>query len=54
VEIADRILTNIPDQDNPDFWEFATAAEACLVLKRYDDAVEWIARYVGSDADAFE
>jgi hypothetical protein len=53
-EIANRILTNIEDRDDRDFWEFATASEACLVLKRYDDAVDWIAHYVGSDADAFE
>lgn len=53
-EIAHGILTNIAGRDDRDFWEFATAAEACLVLNRYDDAVEWIAHYVGSDADAFE
>jgi hypothetical protein len=53
-QIAEAILEHIVSRPNPDFWEFATAAEACLVLNRHDDGVEWLARYVGSDADAFE
>jgi hypothetical protein len=53
-EIAEAILARIGGREHPDFWEFATAAEACLVLQRYDDTVDWLAHYVGSDADAFE
>lgn len=53
-EIAEAILVGISAQVEPNLWEFATAAEACLVLKRFDDAVIWLARYVGSDADSFE
>jgi hypothetical protein len=54
VEIAEAILASISSGRQPDFWECATATEACLVLNRHDDAVDWLARYLGSDADAFE
>jgi S1-C subfamily serine protease len=53
-EIAGAILTAIADEERPDYWEFATAAEACLVFGDHDDAVVWLARYLGSQADAFE
>jgi hypothetical protein len=52
--IAEAILADVEGEEDPHFWECATAAEACLVLRRYDDAVVWLARYVGSRADAFE
>jgi hypothetical protein len=54
IEIARQILDRIEHEDEPDLWELATAAEACLVLRRHDDAVVWLAQYLGSRADAFE
>lgn len=53
-EIAQQILDRIEHDHDRDLWELATAAEACLVLRRHDDAVEWLARYLDSRADAFE
>ncbi len=53
-EIARTILERIEGEDEPDLWELATAAEACLVLGRHEDAVAWLAHYVSSRADAFE
>lgn len=52
--IAEDILAGISGAAHPDGWQLATAAESCLVLRRHDDAVEWVARYVGSDAEAFD
>jgi len=46
--------------DKLDVWQLATAAEACLALAEYDDALLWIGRYVTCKeagkpaADAFE
>lgn len=55
--IAKDLLTKIKRRRSPGVWELATAAEACLVLGRDDDAVAWTCRYVdylGPDANAFE
>jgi len=35
-------------------WDYATALEACVALRQPSAAVEWLARYVRADADAFE
>src|SRR5687767_7403810 len=47
--------------DTLDVWRLATAAEACLALGEYDDALRWTNRYVSKKdefgrpaADAFE
>ena len=53
-EIARDILDRTEREDEPDLWELASAAEACLALGRHDDAVAWLAHYVSSRADAFE
>lgn len=52
--IARAILDTVAAGGRRTLWECATAAEASLVLGRHEDAVVWTARYVGSDADAFE
>lgn len=52
--IAASVLATVETAAEPDLWALATAAEAALALGRVDDAVSWMARYVGSDADAFE
>lgn len=52
--MAQAILASIEMTATPSLWQFATAAEACLVLGRHADSLVWLARYVGSDADAFE
>jgi hypothetical protein len=55
---AEDILKSIVSLDkeaSADFWDFATAVEACIALNRPDEAMWWLARYVGSShADAFE
>lgn len=53
--LADDILRSIEADPNPDAWSLATACEACLGLDRYDDAVEWAARFADDrDADPFK
>jgi Trypsin-like peptidase domain/Tetratricopeptide Repeats-Sensor len=52
--IAAAILAVVDGVTEPDRWQLASAAEACLALDRHDDALVWLARYVGSRADAFE
>ena len=50
-----EILASIEARKEPDAWDLATAAEACLVLGDHDKALQWIARYVVKpEADAFE
>lgn len=45
----------ISESSGPRKWHLATAAEACLILGRYDEALAWITRYVvDAEADAFE
>ncbi len=41
-------------RDNLAVWEYATGAEASLVLDEPKRALAWLVDYVGSDADAFE
>ncbi|MCA8951038.1 MAG: trypsin-like peptidase domain-containing protein [Planctomycetes bacterium] len=57
-ELAAKILTAIAgrwaDQQSS-YWDYASAAEACLALDRTADAVTWMGRYVtdpGTDAFA--
>ena len=50
-----EILSTIEARKDPNAWDMATAAEACLVLGDHGKALQWIARYVmENDADAFE
>ncbi|GAA0897294.1 serine protease [Virgisporangium aurantiacum] len=54
-DLANRILTRIAAEPEPDAWTLATAVEACVALDRTRDAQEWLARYVEApEADAFE
>jgi tetratricopeptide (TPR) repeat protein len=57
-QIALAVLQAVRDrlgQDSAQAWDLATAAEASMVLGRYRDATDYLARYVGNEAtDAFE
>jgi hypothetical protein len=53
-EIATDILDSIRSTADPDQWQLATAAEACLVLGQYDKAFDWTDRYVHSPLNAFQ
>ncbi len=54
--IAKKILKYIESKPEPDMWDFASASEACLGLKDYPQALEWIIKYTEKNhyADAFE
>ena len=53
--IARALLEWISASPAPRKWHLATAAEACLVLGRDDESLEWFTRYaVDAEADAFE
>ncbi len=56
--LAVSILNLINDRDlqqQLSTWDFATAAEVCLVQKKNDEAVKWIVKYANAPyADAFE
>jgi hypothetical protein len=54
--IATDILKQISSKQKPDLWDEATAGEACLALKDYPQALDWIYRYTQDSAyaDAFE
>ncbi len=56
--IAEDILTELEERHISKavyYWDYATAAEACLALDRFSEALEWIGRYVHSErVDAFE
>ncbi len=56
--LAQEILDQVDELNNNDqaeSWDFATAAEACLALNRYDDALRWLEKYVAdSKVDAFQ
>ncbi len=43
-------------KDRANLWDFATAAEACLALGKYGEALKWVTRYTDDtpEADAFE
>jgi V8-like Glu-specific endopeptidase len=57
-QIAAEILgyvQNSYENQEADAWAFATAAEACLALKKYDEALKWISGYSRMPyCDAFE
>ena len=55
-EIAERILREIEALVDPGVWASATAAEACLVVGRHEEAADWLAHYTSpqAGADAFE
>lgn len=54
--IAEEILRKISSKKCSDLWDCATAGEACLAIKDYTQALEWIDKYTRQtlDADAFE
>lgn len=53
--LARDILTAIEAREDPDAWDLATGAEACLAIGEPDKALQWVARYVvRPEADAFE
>ncbi|MEA1891048.1 MAG: serine protease, partial [Pseudomonadota bacterium] len=54
--IAKDILKCISSKKKVDPWDCASAVEACLALKDYPRAFEWILKYTqeNKDADAFE
>ena len=56
--IAGSILDTISAKkmnQTVEHWDLGTAAEACLALDKYDEALDWLARYVeGGNTDAFE
>ncbi|MCI0388870.1 MAG: serine protease, partial [Acidobacteria bacterium] len=55
--IAQEVLDQVNERNNNDkaeSWDFATAAEACLALEQYDDALRWLEKYVvDPKVDAF-
>ncbi len=55
-KIAKDILQQILSKQEPDLWDDATAGEACLALKDFPQALDWIYRYTqdSPDADAFD
>ncbi|MEA2078443.1 MAG: trypsin-like peptidase domain-containing protein [Pseudomonadota bacterium] len=54
--IARDILERISSGKKSDLWDCASAGEACLALKDYPQALQWILKYTQEDpcADAFE
>jgi V8-like Glu-specific endopeptidase len=54
--IAKDILKRIASKKKTDLWDYASAGEACLALKDYPQALEWILKYTqeNKDADAFD
>ncbi|MFL6246084.1 MAG: trypsin-like serine peptidase [Thermoanaerobaculia bacterium] len=56
-EVARRILAGITADDahgKAQYWDYASAAEACVALKKWNDALLWLKRYVKhSDTSAF-
>jgi hypothetical protein len=58
MELAKAILQEVRDRDGDtkaEYWDFATAAEACIALEKPDEALKWIARYIRAPyVDAFE
>jgi len=55
--IAQEILDQVDERNNNDeaaAWDFATAAEACLAIEKYDEALRWLQKYVTDPkVDAF-
>jgi hypothetical protein len=53
--ILQSIQNRYDDKAKVDAWDFATAAEACVVLNKPDEALEWMSGYARMpDCDAFE
>ena len=56
--MATRILERMGgllDDQKAEYWNFATAVEACVGLGRHDEALEWLERYLDDrNTDAFE
>ncbi len=57
-QLARDILTVIEKKDEnskAEYWDFATASEACVALNKPEDAVSWLGKYLKANyADAFE
>jgi Trypsin-like peptidase domain/MAP3K TRAFs-binding domain len=57
-KLAEDILAVIKKKDANEaakYWDFATAAEACVALNKTEEAVSWIGKYLKANyADAFE
>ena len=54
-EVAAEILGRVESDPDPSAWSLATAAEACIALRRDDEAMQWAARFASdADADAFK
>jgi hypothetical protein len=54
---ARSIHAAIAAKQKPSLWDLSTAAEACLALGDFEQALEWIAKYAADEneeADAFE
>jgi S1-C subfamily serine protease len=43
-ELAQEIFEQVQDSSAP--WDYATAAEACVALRRWDEALRWLDKYV--------
>lgn len=56
VATAKAVLKQIKSKKDMNLWDYATAGEACLALKDYPQALDWILRYTQDNeyADAFE
>ncbi|MBS0203673.1 MAG: trypsin-like peptidase domain-containing protein [Planctomycetes bacterium] len=53
-EIRDRVK-KMEAAGKAEYWDLATATEACVALELPDEAISWAEKYVSSaDADAFE
>lgn len=53
--LATAILGRVSQMTAPRKWQIANAAEACLILGRFDEALSWVTRYLDHpDADAFD
>jgi hypothetical protein len=57
-KMAQDILTAIEKKDESEdakYWDFATAAEACVALNKIDEVRGWLGKYLTANyADAFE
>jgi V8-like Glu-specific endopeptidase len=57
-KLAQDVLNVVEKKDadaKAQYWDFATAAEACIALNKIEDAILWVGKYLkASYADAFE
>ena len=53
---ANHVLKIVKSKKTPDIFDCSSACEACLALKDYPQALEWVLKYTqeSPDADAFE